>query len=205
VIEKNEYDPNSQQVRLIVGCPVVAIRNKRSLKIVNSAVFTVKKLDPLTLKDNLTKDEIEIDIDTFKEYFYIGYCTTTHKAQGETFSKPYTIWEFNRMSDEMKYTSISRASSKDLINVVRNDTREVKIEQDTDFDKIKERLKRAERMKDPIYKKRYEAMIKLNRILKGECSEEYCLKNTLKTRLELLQNLGLPNKRINISIVKSVL
>ena len=75
---------------------------------------------------------------------------------------------------------------------MRNDTREVKIEQDTDFDKIKERLKRAERMKDPLYKKRYEAMITINRILKGECSEEYCLKNTLKTRLELLQHLGLP-------------
>ena len=55
VISKNEYDENSQQVRLIVGCPVVAIRNRKSLKVVNSAVFTVKKLDPLTLKDNLTK------------------------------------------------------------------------------------------------------------------------------------------------------
>jgi hypothetical protein len=108
------------------------------------------------------------------------------------FSKPYTIWEFNRMSDEMKYTSISRASSKDLINVVRNDTREVKIEEETDFVKITERLKRAERMKDPLYKKRYEAMTIINRILKGECSEEYSLINTLKTRLELLQHLGLP-------------
>ena len=81
----------------------------------------------------MTKDEIEIDVETFKELFYIGYCTTTHKAQGETIKTPYTIWEWNRMDDTLKYTTISRASSKELINVVRNDTREV-AEPDTDFE-----------------------------------------------------------------------
>lgn len=103
VIEKNKDDPNSQDVQLLVGSPVMSVRNRASLGLVNGATFVVKKLDPLTLKDTLTNSIVKITPEVFQEFFYINHCSTVHKSQGETINILFTIHQWSRMSKEMKY------------------------------------------------------------------------------------------------------
>ena len=52
-IERNPEDLNSQDVRLMVGTPVMAIKTGKNLGIFNGDTFLVSKLEPLTLKDTL--------------------------------------------------------------------------------------------------------------------------------------------------------
>ena len=55
---------------------------------------------------------------TFKKMFNIAYCTTVHKSQGETYKHEYTIHEFERFSDSLKYVALSRATDIKLINIM---------------------------------------------------------------------------------------
>jgi hypothetical protein len=45
----------------------------------------------------------------------MAYCCTTHKAQGETFTENFTIWDWNEMTDKLKYTAMSRATRLEQI------------------------------------------------------------------------------------------
>ena len=60
----------------------------------------------------------EIPIDQFQRLFYVAFCITTHKSQGCTFDKPYTIHEFNKFNSKMKYVALSRTTDKKFINIV---------------------------------------------------------------------------------------
>ncbi|KAJ3026075.1 UNVERIFIED_CONTAM: hypothetical protein HDU68_006249, partial [Siphonaria sp. JEL0065] len=73
-IEANNDDPNSQDVLLMVGTPVISNRNYKKLGLVNSATFVVKKIEPLLLlEDTVTNDKIEITIEQFRLYFWVNY------------------------------------------------------------------------------------------------------------------------------------
>ena len=69
-------------------------------------------IEPFVLKDTLTNQEITINKEIFKDYFYVNYCSTVHRCQGETITEAFTIHEWNRMDTKMRYTAISRATSK---------------------------------------------------------------------------------------------
>ena len=88
------------------------IRNKKTRK------YEVKEVYCITLKNNRKK--IDVDEFTFMKYFTSGYAITTHKAQGQTIDKPYTIWEFSKLKKEenLMYTALSRATRKNLINII---------------------------------------------------------------------------------------
>jgi ATP-dependent exoDNAse (exonuclease V) alpha subunit len=147
-IEKNVSDKNSQDALLIKGIPVMAIRNNKTIGFVNGSTFLVKSIEPLVLKDTLSHQDITINKDVFKEYFYVNYCSTVHRCQGETITEPFTIHEWNRMDTKMRYTAISRATSKTLINIL-DETEKVENEiEDTDFGKVKVQQNRAIRMND---------------------------------------------------------
>ncbi len=94
-IEKNASDKNSQDVRLMKGTPVMAIRNNKTIGFVNGSTFRVKCIEPLILQDTTSHQEITINKDIFKEYFYVNYCSTVHRCQGETITEPFTIHDFN--------------------------------------------------------------------------------------------------------------
>ena len=49
------------------------------------------------------------------KYFLINYCSTTHKAQGETITENYTIYDWSFMCEKIKYTAMSRAKNCDQI------------------------------------------------------------------------------------------
>jgi ATP-dependent exoDNAse (exonuclease V) alpha subunit len=50
--------------------------------------------------------------------FYVAFCLTIHKSQGATFDKPYTIHEFDKLDKTLKYVAMSRATKKQIINIV---------------------------------------------------------------------------------------
>ena len=61
---------------------------------------------------------INIPFEDMTKLFNVAYCITTHKAQGTTIDKPYTIHEFSKMDKRLKYVSLSRARDIALINII---------------------------------------------------------------------------------------
>ncbi len=192
-IAANPDDSNSQDVRLNAGTPVMVIKNCKKLSLVNGAMYRVMPIvkgNPLEIKDVSTGDVREITDDMFQEYLYVCYCTTVHKCQGETFNEPYTTHEWSRMSNGMKYTAISNATKKSLINVAAVSKSDCNDLPDSDYKKLKKIVKRGKRAEDPLYQKRNDALAVIQNIVrKGNVSDEYCCKHAGKTRDELLQHL----------------
>jgi hypothetical protein len=59
----------------------------------------------------------------------VNYCTTVYKAQGANFTEDYTIWDYNKMCNKLKYTALSRAKSVNQINFINY---EIKAEEAND-------------------------------------------------------------------------
>ena len=90
-MDKLHYDDNSQSYTLMEGMPVISRLNKKNLDIVNNETFEVLKIgkDSITVKNEMKT--VIVPIKDISRTFNIGFCITTHKSQGETFDKPYTI------------------------------------------------------------------------------------------------------------------
>ena len=106
-----------QDVKLMVGMPVYAIRTDKKIGIFNSEKFKVSGItDGVSLiGENKT---IHVSCEDFMYRFVVGFATTTHKCQGITINEPYAIWEWRVMSTRGRYVAVSRASSYGLINVI---------------------------------------------------------------------------------------
>ena len=144
-IKKLEYDDNSQDVKLVRKTPLIAKVNNGNLKLINNERYIIKKVDENTKeivvensrevpkkdkngneiknkKGNIVMDKIiktlKIKADEFQKLFRIGYAFTTHSAQGMSIDKPYTIHEFNRMDQKLKYVALSRATKYENINII---------------------------------------------------------------------------------------
>jgi hypothetical protein len=185
VIEAKSSDLNSQRVKLIPGTPVIAMKGNKTLAVIKGATFKVTKLNPLTVKDLKTKKVTVINPELFQDYFYVNFCTTSHKFQGQTIKEAFTVHEFQRMRKKMKYVALSRATSKNLINVCRTVYKAEKELPDTDFEKIKKKEETA------LESKRKAAIGVIHRIINGKATEEYCMKHTGLNREALLCHLGL--------------
>jgi ATP-dependent exoDNAse (exonuclease V) alpha subunit len=115
-----DYDPNSQDVRLCAGMPVISRKNSKELHIFKNETFTIKEIKR---KENeiLVDDEGRehtVPIDEFTRMFNIAYCITVHRAQGATFDEAYTIHEFNQYDERLRYVALSRATDINLINII---------------------------------------------------------------------------------------
>ena len=144
-LKKLEYDDNSQDVTLVNKTPLIAKVNNGNLKLINNERYIIKKVDKNTkeivvensrevpkkdkdgneIKDkdgNIVMDKIiktlKIKSDEFQKLFRIGYAFTTHSSQGMSIDKPYTIHEFNRMDQKLKYVALSRATKYENINII---------------------------------------------------------------------------------------
>ena len=62
---------------------------------------------------------IDIPFDMFQRLFYVAYAITIYKSQGSTFDYPFTVHEWNHVlfDSRLKYVALSRAVSKDNINI----------------------------------------------------------------------------------------
>ena len=64
------------------------------------------------IKDSCTKTRgniKDINIKDFQKYFLVAYGCTTHSAQGISIGEPYTIHEWDRMDQRLKYVALSRS------------------------------------------------------------------------------------------------
>ena len=120
--KKLYYDDNSQDVKIIKGMPIIARRNCKELNIANNDCFTIKEINHeeklIIIGDEQDEGEIKIEFKNFQQYFYVAYCITCYKVQGMTYDEEYTIHEWEKYNEEMKYVSLSRATNKDLINII---------------------------------------------------------------------------------------
>ena len=113
-----DYDPNSQDVKLIVGTPIIARKNCVQMEIANNETFDIiaikHKIKIVTISDG--SRDLEIKFDDFNKLFNPAYAITCHKSQGTTFNHAYTIHEWNKMSTRMKYVALSRSTDLAHIN-----------------------------------------------------------------------------------------
>lgn len=126
-IKANEDDEMTQDIYLYSGLPLIARRNTQGgEEMINNEKFILDGYDNefLYLSSERPDEEgdqiihkIDIKINDIHKYFLLNYCSTTHKAQGETIKENFTIYDFNLMSKKCKYTALSRAKSAEQINI----------------------------------------------------------------------------------------
>lgn len=121
-IPKKINDASSQDVILMVGTPIIAKVNKLSKKDIengtsfaNNEEFIITKIEG----DKIYFDnDCFVEKDSFQNLFNVAYCITTHKSQGQSYDFPYTIHEWNKFSDCMKYVALSRSKNIKHINII---------------------------------------------------------------------------------------
>ena len=118
-LKKLDHDENSQDVYLLKSMPVIAKVNAKSFDICNNEMFNIQRMDDefITVVTEENK-EIDIPLNLFQKFFYVAYCITVAKSQGSTFKHSYTIHEFNRFDNRLKYVALSRSSDIKNINIV---------------------------------------------------------------------------------------
>ena len=115
-----DYDPNSQDVRLCSGMPLISRKNNKELNIFNNETFTIKEIrkkEQIIIIQDEGKEQ-EIPISQFVVMFNVAFCITTHKSQGLSIDEPYSIWEYHLFDNRLKYVALSRATDINLINIV---------------------------------------------------------------------------------------
>jgi ATP-dependent exoDNAse (exonuclease V) alpha subunit len=138
VLPKVKHDPNSQDVILSMGTPVMATKTNKKMNLINNQsyiivdiqddkiivqdkkVFTEAKLLAKQKKIKFVPPEgsIVIEAKIFQKFFYPAYCFTIHKSQGSTIREPFTIHEFMKLSHKLKYVALTRATKKEDINII---------------------------------------------------------------------------------------
>ena len=118
--KKLSYDDNSQDVSLLAGMPIIARKHNKALNICNNDTYKIKQINNKAQTIIIIDDDKEqtVDFKDFQTMFYVAYCITTHKSQGMTINEPYTIHEFEKFDERLKYVSLSRSTNKSFINTV---------------------------------------------------------------------------------------
>ncbi len=65
------------------------------------------------------KELYKINISDFQKFFLVGFATTTHSEQGMSIGEPYTIHEWDRMDQRLRYVALSRSRSIEYINIMK--------------------------------------------------------------------------------------
>lgn len=117
-LAKLPYDPNSQDVKVMAGMPVIARINCKDKDIANNETFTIKAIDndECVVTDGVKT--VAFETSEFQHLFYLAFAITCHKSQGETYDHPYTIHEWSQFDDAMKYVALSRAKNIAYINIM---------------------------------------------------------------------------------------
>jgi hypothetical protein len=101
-------------------------KNTREIVVEKSKEVPKKNKNGDEIKDkkgNIIMDKIiiktlKINADEFQKLFRVGYAFTCHSCQGMSIDQPYTIHEFDRMDQKLKYVSLSRATKHENINII---------------------------------------------------------------------------------------
>jgi hypothetical protein len=118
-IPVNPINQNTQEIKLAVGMPVICYKTDKKLDVMNSEKFIVKEIKEKEIIITNDGNDKEVPIKFFNRNFYLGFCITIYASQGETYSEPYTIydWNFKYMCNKAKYVALSRATSKNVVQI----------------------------------------------------------------------------------------
>ena len=114
------YDDRSQAVILYKSTPIISKVNNDELGLINNQRYIITDIGlvNITVEDNL-KNVITIKVSDFQKYFLVAYATTTHSSQGMTINEPYTIHEWDRMDQRLRYVALSRSTALENIHVMK--------------------------------------------------------------------------------------
>ena len=75
MLEKLEYDKNSQNVQLLSGMPIIARMKDKNIGLVNNQAFAIKKIDQtagvIIISD--ATNTLDTSISDFARLFYVAY------------------------------------------------------------------------------------------------------------------------------------
>ena len=88
----------------------------------NNEMFRITKADAefitITSSENTSIACMNINTSEFTKLFNIGFCITIHCAQGASFDHPFTIYEWEKRDERLKYVSLSRSTKREFINLI---------------------------------------------------------------------------------------
>jgi ATP-dependent exoDNAse (exonuclease V) alpha subunit len=120
----------TQDMYIYENMPIIAMRTKwdkeEGLLFANSETFNICCIENEYIgifnerpDENGEKEayNLSIPIEEFNKYFLMNYCSTTHKAQGETITENFTIYDWDAMDTKLRYTALSRAKKIDQVYI----------------------------------------------------------------------------------------
>ena len=119
-LEALSYDKRTQKVILNKGVPIISKVNSEDMNLVNNQRFVIEKIGPLqmTIQDD-SGNERDIYNNDFQKYFLVAYATTCHSAQGLSIGENYTIHEWDRFDQRLKYVALSRSRELEYIHIMK--------------------------------------------------------------------------------------
>jgi hypothetical protein len=119
-LEGLSYDDRSQAVILYKGTPIISKVTNEDPGIFNNQRYKITKIDSFTItfEDDL-KHEFKVSVKDFQKFFLVADATTTHSAQGMSIGEPYTIHEWDRMDQRLKYVALSRSRDIKYIHIMK--------------------------------------------------------------------------------------
>ena len=129
-IAVKEGDDKGQDMYIYEGLPLIARENDNKNGLyMNNETFVVSSYDDKYIcvyservddNDEIYVNAMQVEIDKVQKLFYLNYCSTIHKVQGDTIKEAFTIWDWDHpcMSRKAKYTALSRATCVEHISIV---------------------------------------------------------------------------------------
>ena len=134
LLPNNSTSKYPQDALIYAGVPIIAYKTHYDESIqdylcVNSETFVIDDVPIYDNKINLYSarpdddgnemiHNISIDKNEFHNYFLLNYCTTTHKAQGDTIDENINIYDWDKMNKKLRYTAITRVKNITQIGIV---------------------------------------------------------------------------------------
>jgi ATP-dependent exoDNAse (exonuclease V) alpha subunit len=126
LIKADDTDEYTQDMYIYKDLPVIARKTANKGDVcMNNETFEVLDYDDNNIYLGTTRPNddgeaechsIEVEIKDFNELFCLNYCSTTHKAQGETITDDFTIYDWDRMDTKCRYTALSRARNPEQVS-----------------------------------------------------------------------------------------
>ena len=114
------YDDRSQAVILYKKTPIISKVTNEDPGVFNNQRYKITNIDTFTItfEDDL-KHEFKVSVKDFQKFFLVAYATTIHCNQGASIGEPYTIHEWGRLDQRLKYVALSRSRDLNYIHIMK--------------------------------------------------------------------------------------
>jgi len=121
-IEKNKHNSQSQEILLYKDLPLICKVTDETSTLNNNEQFIVKSFDEnqTIIKSTIDQRELTIENNEINKQFYPAYCITIHASQGCTIKEPYTIHQFYRLNNHLRYVALSRSNLYENIHIFKD-------------------------------------------------------------------------------------